>query len=75
MEAIATSAVSLWNNPVAMLLWAMSVTLLIGVALVFFLPVLAVTAPLVGHTTWRVYKALVPVTLSSESGQAEVLTT
>ncbi len=75
MEAIATSSVSLWNNPVAMLLWAMSVTLLIGVALVFFLPVLAVTAPLVGHTTWRVYKALVPVTLSSESGQAEILTT
>ncbi len=60
MEAIAGSAIALWNNPVAMLVWALSITVLIGVSLVFFLPLLALTAPLVGHTTWRVYKALVP---------------
>ena len=63
MEAIATSAVALWNNPLAMLVWALLITTLIGVSLVFFLPLLALTAPLVGHTTWRVYKTLVPEAL------------
>jgi uncharacterized membrane protein len=43
-----------------MLMWAISIAVLIGVSLVVFLPLLAITAPLVGHTTWRVYKALVP---------------
>ncbi len=60
MEAIATSAVALWNNSAAMLVWAIVITLLIGASLAFFLPALAITAPLVGHTTWRVYKAFVP---------------
>lgn len=60
MEAIGASAVALWNNPGAMLLWAFAITFLIGMSLVFFLPLLALTAPLVGHTTWKVYKTLVP---------------
>jgi len=59
MEAIATSAVALWNNRGAMLAWAVVIAVLIGGSLMFFLPALAVTAPLVGHTTWRVYRALV----------------
>lgn len=62
IEAIAASAVALWNNTGAMLVWALSITVLIGVSLVFFLPLLALTVPLVGHTTWKVYKALVPET-------------
>ena len=60
IEAIAASAVVLWQNPLAMLTWALLIVLLIGASLVFFLPALAVTAPLVGHATWKVYKALVP---------------
>lgn len=60
IEAIATSAVTLWSNRGAMLAWAIVISVLIGASLVFFLPALAVTAPLVGHTTWRVYKAFVP---------------
>ncbi len=60
IESIATSAVTLWNNPGAMLVWALSITLLIGISLLFFLPLLAITAPLVGHTTWKVYQSLVP---------------
>ncbi len=63
MESIAASAVALWNNPAAMLVWALSITVLIGCSLVFFPPLLALTAPLVGHTTWKVYKVLVPATL------------
>lgn len=60
IEAIAASAIALWNNPLAMLTWAVMIALLIGASLVFFLPALAITAPLVGHTTWKVYQALVP---------------
>lgn len=60
MEAIATSAVTLWNHRAAMLAWAILIVILIGASLTLFLPALALTAPLVGHTTWRVYKALVP---------------
>ena len=62
IEAMVASAKALWNNPGAMLVWAISITLLIGASLIFFLPLLALTAPLVGHTTWKVYKQLVPAT-------------
>ncbi len=60
IEAIAASAIALWQNPAAMLTWAVLIALLIGSSLVLFLPALAITAPLVGHTTWKVYQALVP---------------
>ena len=60
MESIFTSAKALWANPGAMFVWALSIAVLIGASLVFFLPALALTAPLVGHTTWKVYRALVP---------------
>lgn len=60
MESIGTSAKALWNNPAAMLAWALAIAVLIGGSLAIFLPLLAITAPLVGHTTWRIYKALVP---------------
>ncbi len=63
MESIGTSAITLWRNPGAMLVWALAITVLIGASLAFFLPLLAITAPLVGHTTWKVYKALVPASL------------
>jgi uncharacterized membrane protein len=48
-----------------MLTWAVLIALLIGASLVLFLPALAITAPLVGHTTWKVYKALVPPSQAS----------
>jgi uncharacterized membrane protein len=60
IEAIVASAKALWKNTGAMLIWAISMTVLIGGSLAFFLPLLALTAPLVGHTTWKVYKRLVP---------------
>jgi len=56
MEAIATSAKTLWANPLAMLVWALIIVVLIGGSLLLFLPLLAFTAPWVGHSTWRVYK-------------------
>ncbi len=76
MESIGASAITLWNNPGAMLVWALSITVLIGFSLLFFLPSLALTATLVGHTTWKVYKALVPANYRSifatpEAGEKE----
>lgn len=65
MESIGASAITLWKNPGAMLVWALSITVLIGFSLLFFLPSLALTATLVGHTTWKVYKALVPENMPS----------
>lgn len=72
IEAIATSAVTLWSNPGAMLVWAVTIAVLIGLSLVFFLPLLALTAPLVGHTTWKIYKALVPASSPSSVAGPDV---
>lgn len=58
MEAVFCSAKALWANPGAMLIWAITIVILIGVSLFVFLPLLALTAPLVGHATWCVYKDL-----------------
>ena len=71
MEAIGASAITLWNNTGAMLVWALAITVLIGFSLVFFLPSLALTATLVGHTTWKVYKALVPEKMPSLFAEPE----
>ena len=71
MEAIGASAITLWNNTGAMLVWAGVITVLIGLSLVFFLPSLALTATLVGHTTWKVYKALVPEQMPSLFSEPE----
>ncbi len=60
MESIFASAKALWNNPAAMLIWALSIAVIIGVGLIFFLPLVAITAPLIGHATWHAYKRLAP---------------
>lgn len=60
MESIGTSAKALWNNGPAMAAWAACIAGLIGVSLVLFMPLLIITAPLVGHGSWHAYKTLVP---------------
>ena len=60
MEAIGTSAKALWSNPGLMFAWALSIAVMVGVSLVFFLPLLVITATLVGHTSWVLYRTLVP---------------
>lgn len=74
MEAIGTSALTLWKNPGAMLVWALAITVLIGVSLAFFLPLLALTAPLVGHATWKVYQALIPADMPLAFAADETVT-
>ncbi|MDT3679117.1 MAG: DUF2189 domain-containing protein [Burkholderiaceae bacterium] len=59
MVAVFTSARGLAANPAAAYVWAASIVVLIGASLVFWLGLLVVTAPLVGHATWHAYRALV----------------
>ena len=59
LSAIFTSANALWNNTVVCLVWAALIVVLIGLALVFFKPLLVFTAPWVGHATWHAYQDLV----------------
>jgi uncharacterized membrane protein len=60
MDAVFTSVKALWANPLAMLVWAVTIVVILGLSLAVFMPLLIFTAPLVGHATWRVYKTLVP---------------
>lgn len=66
MIALFTSVRALWENMVPLYLWAALIVALIGASLVLFFIPLLLTAPLVGHATWRAYRDLV-----GESGRAE----
>jgi uncharacterized membrane protein len=33
---------------------------IVGISLLFFKPLLLITAPWIGHATWHAYKSLVP---------------
>ncbi|MEN9793694.1 MAG: hypothetical protein RJA17_234, partial [Pseudomonadota bacterium] len=49
----------LWANPMTCLVWGLLIVALIGTSLFVFMPLLVITAPWVGHATWRAYKGLV----------------
>ena len=59
LEAVFTSARALWANPMTCLVWGLLIVALIGTSLFVFMPLLVITAPWVGHATWRAYKGLV----------------
>lgn len=59
LTAVFTSANALWNNSLVCMVWGACIVVLIGLALVFFKPLLILTAPWVGHATWHAYRALV----------------
>ncbi len=59
LEAVFASARALWANPTACLVWGLLIVALIGSSLFVFMPLLVITAPWVGHATWRAYKGLV----------------
>ncbi|MFZ9122381.1 MAG: DUF2189 domain-containing protein [Burkholderiaceae bacterium] len=59
LEAVFASARALWANPMACLVWGLLIVALIGTSLFVFMPLLVITAPWVGHATWRAYKGLV----------------
>jgi uncharacterized membrane protein len=57
--AIATSIEAVWENPIAMTFWGFIVAaaLLIG-SLPFFIG-LAIVMPILGHSTWHLYRKVV----------------
>ena len=61
MTAIMTSVHAVAKNPWPMLVWGLIVAAIVGLsALVFFFP-LIVTLPIIGHSTWHLYrKTVVP---------------
>ena len=59
VTAAAVSVMSLVKNPVAMLVWAALIALLIGIGLVTAYVLLVLTGPLIGHATWHAYRDLV----------------
>jgi uncharacterized membrane protein len=61
VTAAAVSVMALVQNPVAMLVWAGLIALLIGFGLLTGYVGLLVTGPLIGHATWHAYRDLVEV--------------
>jgi uncharacterized membrane protein len=73
MEAIFNSLTALWENQWACLVWAAFVVTLIGFSLSVFKPLLILTAPWVGHSTWKAYQDLL-VEGSSEKASTQLIT-
>ena len=73
MEAIFNSLTALWENQWACLVWAAFVVTLIGFSLFVFKPLLILTAPWVGHSTWKAYQDLL-VEGSSEKASTQLIT-
>jgi uncharacterized membrane protein len=59
VTAMITSVKSVVNNPVPMIGWALVVTLLIVVASLPAFIGLLIVLPVLGHTTWHLYRKIV----------------
>ncbi|MFK7966626.1 MAG: DUF2189 domain-containing protein [Burkholderiaceae bacterium] len=57
MSAIFASAQCLYRSPRAMFTWAAAIVIIIGASLLLGFVPLLITAPLIGHATWRAYKS------------------
>jgi uncharacterized membrane protein len=55
-----TSIRACFQNPGAMLVWGMLITLLIGLSMMPFFLGLLIAGPVIGHATWHAYRAIVP---------------
>jgi uncharacterized membrane protein len=71
LTAIFTSANALWDNIGVCFVWSALIVLLVGAALVFFIPLLLLIAPLIGHATWHAYQALVSTSTHSAAPALE----
>ncbi|MDD2741196.1 MAG: DUF2189 domain-containing protein [Rhodocyclaceae bacterium] len=63
-DAISAMLISLSvvaRNPLAMLIWAALLVLLIGIGFATGFLALVYTAPIAGHATWHAYRDLIPV--------------
>jgi len=57
-----TSIRACFQNPGAMLVWGMLITMLIGLSMMPFFLGLLFVGPVIGHATWHAYRAIVPLT-------------
>lgn len=57
VSAMVASAQCLYRSPRPMFIWAVTIVLIIGASLLLGFVPLLITAPLIGHATWRAYKA------------------
>jgi uncharacterized membrane protein len=71
LTAIFTSANALWDNIGVCFVWSALIVLLVGAALLFFIPLLLLIAPLIGHATWHAYQALVSTSTHSAAPALE----
>jgi uncharacterized membrane protein len=59
-SAAFASVNALWSNTLLCFVWALLIVFIVGISLLFFKPLLLITAPWIGHATWHAYKSLVP---------------
>lgn len=59
VTAAAASVLAIARNPLAMLVWAVLIVLLIGIGLLTLYVGLVFTGPLIGHATWHAYRDLI----------------
>ncbi len=59
ITAITASLRVVMKNPIAMLVWAILIVLLIGLGMAFAFIGLAITLPIIGHASWHAYRDLV----------------
>jgi uncharacterized membrane protein len=69
ITAMITSVRAVVTSPVPMIGWALAVTVTLLVSMLPFFIGLLVTLPVLGHTTWHLYRALVPDAETGKSGQ------
>ena len=68
ITAMITSVRAVVTSPVPMIGWALVVTVTLLVSMLPFFVGLLVTLPVLGHTTWHLYRALVPEPEHSDGG-------
>ncbi|MDE2362674.1 MAG: DUF2189 domain-containing protein [Hyphomicrobiales bacterium] len=58
--AVGSSFEAVWKNPGPMTAWALTIAIVLALGFAAGLIGLAVAMPVLGHATWRLYRALVP---------------
>ncbi|HMN71582.1 MAG TPA: DUF2189 domain-containing protein [Rhodoblastus sp.] len=59
-EAVLVSVEAVLRNPVPMAVWAVTIAIALALGFATLLVGLAVIMPVLGHASWRLYRALVP---------------
>jgi uncharacterized membrane protein len=59
VDIVSITAVT--SNPVAMMIWALLIVILIGIGFATVYVALIFTGSLVEHATWQAYRELVPI--------------